>query len=39
MNFGHIPELGWNQGYGFVWALIIVTTVAQVAYFRKRGWL
>ena len=39
MNFGHIPELGWGQGYGFVWALIIVTTVAQVAYFRKRGWL
>jgi magnesium transporter len=39
MNFGHIPELGWSQGYGFVWALIIVTTVAQVAYFRKRGWL
>jgi len=39
MNFGHIPELGWAQGYGFVWVLIIVTTVAQVAYFRKRGWL
>ena len=39
MNFGHIPELGWGQGYGFVWALIIGTTVAQVAYFRKRGWL
>jgi len=39
MNFGHIPELGWSQGYGFVWAAIIVTTVAQVAYFKKRDWL
>jgi len=39
MNFGHIPELGWSQGYGFVWAAIIVTTVAQIAYFRKRDWL
>jgi magnesium transporter len=39
MNFGHIPELGWSQGYGFVWAFIIVTTVAQVAYFKKRDWL
>ena len=39
MNFGHIPELGWSQGYGFVWALIIVSTVAQFAYFRKRGWI
>ena len=38
-NFAHIPELNWTQGYGFSWAVIIVTTAFQLWYFRKRGWL
>jgi magnesium transporter len=38
-NFGHIPELQWGQGYGFSWALIVVTTIAQLLYFRRKGWI
>lgn len=38
-NFRVIPELNWAQGYGFSWLLILVTTFAQLAYFRRRGWL
>ena len=29
----------WTQGYGFSWAVIIITTAFQLWYFRKRGWL
>jgi len=38
-NFGHIPELGWGQGYGFSWALIVITTVGQLWYYRKKRWI
>ena len=38
-NFHDMPELRWHFGYGFSWALIIVTTVAQVVFFKKKGWL
>ena len=38
-NFKHIPELGMSQGYGFSWLLIIVSTVGQIIYFRKKGWI
>jgi magnesium transporter len=38
-NFRHIPELGWAQGYGFSWALIVATTLAQLWYFRRKGWI
>ncbi|MEY2420046.1 MAG: magnesium transporter [Acidimicrobiaceae bacterium] len=38
-NFAHIPELYWTQGYGFSWAVILVTTLAQLVYFRRKGWL
>jgi magnesium transporter len=38
MNFRHMPELEWR--YGYVWALglMAVTTVALIAYFRRKGW-
>jgi magnesium transporter len=38
-NFGYIPELQWTQGYGFSWALILISTIGQLVYFRRRGWL
>jgi magnesium transporter len=38
-NFAHIPELTWTQGYGFSWALILISTFGQLWYFRRRGWL
>jgi magnesium transporter len=35
----HFPELGWQWGYAWSWALIISTTIAQLAFFRRRGWI
>jgi magnesium transporter len=39
MNFETMPELRWPLGYAFAGALIVVTTVAQVSYFRRKRWL
>jgi magnesium transporter len=38
MNFRRIPELHWGFGYAWAWALIVVTTVAQVIYYRRKKW-
>jgi magnesium transporter len=38
-NFRHIPELGWAQGYGFSWLLIVLSTAAQLAWFRHKRWI
>jgi magnesium transporter len=38
-NFHHIPELGWGFGYWWSWGLIGATTILQVVYFRRKGWL
>jgi magnesium transporter len=38
-NFRDVPELRWGIGYGFSWALIIVTTIAQLAFFRWKKWI
>jgi magnesium transporter len=38
-NFRVIPELAWGHGYGFSWLIIIITTVAQLIYFRRKGWI
>jgi magnesium transporter len=35
----HFPELGWQFGYAWSWGLIIVTTVAQLVFFRRRRWI
>jgi magnesium transporter len=35
----HFPELGWQWGYAWSWGLIVVTTVAQLVFFRRRGWI
>jgi magnesium transporter len=34
-----MPELRWRFGYEWSWGLIIVTTIAQIVYFRKKRWL
>lgn len=33
------PELGFRYGYAWSWALILLTTVAQVVYFRRKKWI
>jgi magnesium transporter len=38
-NFDHMPELHWYLGYAYSWVLIAVTTVIQVVFFRRKGWL
>ena len=35
----HFPELGWQFGYAWSWGLIVVTTIAQVVFFRRRRWI
>jgi magnesium transporter len=38
-NFVKIPELHWAWGYGWSWGLIVVTTIAQLSFFRWRKWI
>jgi magnesium transporter len=35
----HFPELGWQWGYAWSWGLIVATTIAQLIYFRRKGWI
>ena len=39
MNFRNMPELDWAWGYQFGLALIILSTVAPILWFKWRGWL
>jgi magnesium transporter len=38
-NFDHMPELHWWWGYYYSLGLIVVTTLAQLAWFRSKRWL
>ena len=38
-NFVNIPELRWQWGYGYVWGVIAVTTLAQLWWFKKNDWI
>jgi magnesium transporter len=38
-NFDHLPELHWRHGYAFSWAVIVVTTIGQLAFFRWKKWI
>ena len=38
-NFDRLPELHWQYGYEFSWALIIGSTIAQLAFFRWKKWI
>jgi magnesium transporter len=35
----HFPELGWQFGYAFSWGLIVVTTIIQLWFFRRKRWI
>jgi magnesium transporter len=37
-NFVDIPELRWHWGYAFSWGVIVVTTVLQLWFFRRKRW-
>jgi magnesium transporter len=38
-NFEQMPELGWRLGYAFSWAIIALTTVGQLVFFRWKRWI
>ena len=38
-NFRNMPELRWRYGYGYVWGLIILTTVLQLWFYRRKRWI
>jgi magnesium transporter len=39
MNFKHLPELEWPNGYFMLWGLMIFLSLSMVAYFKKKHWL
>ena len=39
MNFQNMPELHWAYGYQFGIAMIILSTIAPLLWFKWRGWL
>jgi len=39
MNFKDIPELNWSFGYWYALALMLVSAIAPLVWFRLRGWL
>ena len=39
MNFHKMPELEWSLGYPMALALIVVTTLLPLLWFKKRGWM
>jgi magnesium transporter len=39
MNFSVMPELRWAYGYPLACALMVVSAVLPLWYFKRRGWL
>jgi magnesium transporter len=39
MNFHDMPELSWTYGYAYGWAVMIISAILPLAWFRTRGWL
>jgi magnesium transporter len=38
MNFHNMPELGWRWGYLYGLALIALSTLLPILWFKRRGW-
>jgi magnesium transporter len=38
MNFKIMPELGWTLGYPYGLAMIVLSAIIPVAWFKYRGW-
>ena len=39
MNFKNMPELNWPWGYGFALALIVISTVIPLVWFKLKHWI
>jgi magnesium transporter len=38
MNFHYMPELSWRWGYAYGLALIALSTLVPIVWFKRRGW-
>jgi magnesium transporter len=38
-NLRGVPEFHWRYGYWWSWSLIIATTIGQLVYYRRKGWI
>ena len=39
MNFRSMPELDWDRGYPFAIALMLLSSLSTLVFFRRRGWI
>jgi magnesium transporter len=39
MNFKYMPELNWPWGYAFALAVIVISTVLPLLWFRMKDWI
>ena len=39
MNFKNMPEYDWAYGYQYGWALILLSVVVPLVWFRIKGWI
>ena len=39
MNFKNMPEYDWVYGYEYGWALILLSVVVPIVWFRVKGWI
>jgi magnesium transporter len=39
MNFKIIPELSWTYGYAYAWAVMILSAVLPLLWFRRKNWI
>ena len=39
MNFKTMPEYDWAHGYAYGWAMILLSVVVPLVWFRVRGWI
>lgn len=38
MNFEHMPELAWRWGYGAVWAVMVLSVLGMLVFFKRMKW-
>lgn len=39
MNFKHMPELEWRNGYYMLWVAMALISLTMIIYFRRKRWL
>ena len=39
MNFKNMPEYDWTYGYQYGWAMILLSVVVPLVWFRIKGWI